>query len=117
MRRSAQDSQSGRAGSPRRRAPGTSPASFSLDSRSRPVNNWPDLLIEEAGDRFAERISGLRTRTRFTSTPEGKKPRQLANGMWLDVTLNANNSEALARNAVMAVRGPQGVDSFRIEMR
>ena len=99
-----------------------SPTSFSLDGRSRPVNNWPDLLIAvcnlligEAGDRFAERISSLRTRTRFTPTPEGKKPRQLANGMWLDVTLSANNSETLARNAVTAVRGPQGADSFRID--
>lgn len=122
VRRSAQDSRSSRADRPRRKAPGTSPTSFSLDGRSRPVNNWPDLLIavcnlliEETGDRFAERISGLRTKTRFTPTPEGTKPRQLANGMWLDVTLSANNSGSLARNVVRAVRGPQGADSFRID--
>ena len=123
-RRPEQGSQFGRTVSPRRRAPGTSPTSFWLDGQNHTVNNWPDLLIavcnlliEGAGDRFAERIAMLRTKTRFTPEPEGTKPRQLANGMWLDVTNNAASSAALAHNAVRAVRGPQGADSFRIDTR
>ena len=114
----------GRADSPRRKAPGTSPIAFHLDGRSHPVHKWSDLLvavcnllIADVGDRFGEHIAALRTSTRFTATGMGNNPRKLANGMYLDANLNADNSERLARNVVRAVRGPQGADSFHIDTR
>ena len=104
---------------PRRRR--RSPVAFSLDGARYSVRNWGDLLervcnllIDSTGSsRFSELVAPLRTANRFSTSPRGKA-RRLTNGLFLDVTLSADNSERLARDVVARVRGSD--DGFRIEL-
>ena len=76
-----------------------------------------NILIAEAGPRFTERVAALQGRVRpvFGRSPEGYlTPRQLANGLYVDVNLSADNCERRARQILQAVRGND--ESFRIEL-
>ena len=109
-------------GQPRTNRRAKSIAAFWLDGERYDVAQWKlmltgvcNILIGKFGhDEFRERVSSLRTRNRFTVDPRGADARRLDNGDYLDVNLNADNLERLARRVLIAVRGND--NGFRIEL-
>ena len=76
-----------------------------------------NLLIREAGAQFPDRVSGIRgrIRPRFGRSDAGYiRPRRLANGLYIDVNLNAKGCERHARDVLVAVRG--SADGFSVEL-
>ena len=76
------------------------------------------MAMEEAGERFAELVSPLRGRSAYFNRSSGnlREPRALKNGLFVETNLNAGQCERLAREVLIAVRGPRGADSFTIDL-
>lgn len=119
-----------RAAPPSPRGPdyrGKKPAAYWLDGARRPAARWIEVLAgvcdrmaEEAGSAFGERVAGLRGAARpyFSEDPSRlHHPLRLEHSnLYADGKFSANDSVRLARRVIEAVRGPQGADSFRIEL-
>ena len=80
-----------------------------------------ELLVREAGlRRFAQAVEPIRGRTRtFFSADRSQlfMPVEIVGGeFFVEGNFSANDHVRRAREALIAVRGPQGADSFTIEL-
>ncbi len=107
----------------RRRGPARTIRAFMLDGRRYTARNWRDMLIQvcnllvtEDEARFADRVTSGRNAAYFSYSSTGlRESERLGNGMFVEINLNSGQIESLARDTIIAVRGPQGADSFRID--
>ena len=105
----------------------TRPAAFWLDGIRYEAPRWRDVLtgvcdqLDREAPLFRETVLSLRGRSRayFSRSRNAfsQAPAELKNGLFVDITLNANSTVRRARDVLIAVRGPQGADSFRIDLR
>ena len=106
---------------------GKRPAAFRLDGVRHEATRWNDVLrgvcdrmAEEAGAGFGQRVADIRGQKRpyFSRDPaQLHQPFRLANSdLYVDGKFGANATVQLARRVFEAVRGPQGADSFTIEL-
>lgn len=106
---------------------GRHPAAFWLDGGRHETANWRavlsevcELLVAEAGlRRFAEAVTPLSGKKRAYFSWDRDVLRMavpIAGGdFFIEGNFSANDQVRLARRALIAVRGPQGADSFGIE--
>ena len=106
---------------------GAQPAAFWLDGVRHKATRWRavlagtcELLVREAGlRRFAQAVEPIRGRTRtFFSADRSQlfMPVEIVGGeFFVEGNFSANDHVRRAREALIAVRGPQGADSFTIE--
>ena len=106
---------------------GLHPAAFRLDGGRHETANWRavlsgvcELLVAEAGlRRFAEAVTPLRGKKRAYFSRDRDLLRMaipIAGGdFFIEGNFSANDQVRHARAVLVAVRGPQGADSFRIE--
>ena len=106
---------------------GKKPAAYWLDGVRHEATRWHEVLSGvsnrmalEAGSAFGERVAELRGAVRpyFSEDPSRlHHPLRLEHSnLYADGKFSANDSVRLARRVIEAVRGPQGADSFRIEL-
>ena len=105
----------------------TRPVAFWLDGVRHRVDLWREVLTEVCDEldrtntNFTEIALRLKGRSRhyFSRSRHDFKeePAQLANGLFTDITLNANSTVRRTVSVLEAVRGRGGTDSFRIEIR
>ena len=109
----------------RRRGPSRRIMGFRLDGDRHNASTWKEMLLrvcdlaaEEAGERFAELVSPLRGRAAYFDRSAGnlREPRALKNGLFVETNLNSGQCERMARDVLIAVRGPHGDKSFAIEL-
>ena len=106
---------------------GQRPAAFWLDGFRHEAGNWRavltgvcELLVTEAGlRRFAQAVAPLRGKKRVYFSQDRsllRMPIPIARGnFFIEGNFSANDQVRHARDALIAVRGPQGADSFRID--
>ena len=108
----------------RRRGPSRPITAFRLDGVRYSVSSWRemllrvcDLAVEEAGERFAELVSPLRGKSAYfdRSSVNLREPRALKNGLFVETNLNSRQCHGIAREVLIAVRGPHGAEGFAVE--
>lgn len=105
---------------------GSRPAAFWLDETRHEVKSWRwmmvrvcELLADEAGSSFPERVAGLRGRTRAYFSPSGDEhhtPIQISNlEVYVEGNVSARAATRVAKRTVAAVRGSD--HGFRVELQ
>ena len=105
---------------------GSRPAAFWLDEKRYEVKSWRwmmvrvcELLADEAGSSFPERVVGLRGRTRayFSSSGEElRTPIQISRlDMYVEGNVSARTATRVAKRTLTAVRGSDR--GFRVELQ
>ena len=94
---------------------GRKPVAFILDSQRHEVSTWRQVLVdtcnllaEEAGNSFAEKVQPLQGRKRsyFTSDAESLvTPLELKSGLFVEGNLSANSCFRVAQLVAQAIRG------------